>query len=60
MPRLECASPTKDERKLHKGFDECHVQCVIRLVPDRGKSVMDVDYVARRCVFQPLVWIGTF
>ena len=42
--------PTKDKRKLREVFDEFDIQCVINLAPNRGKSVTDEDYVARRCV----------
>jgi carbamoyl-phosphate synthase large subunit len=42
--------PTKDKRKLREVFDEFDIQCVINLARDRGKSLTDEDYVARRCV----------
>ncbi|KAF8270486.1 carbamoyl-phosphate synthase [Lactarius quietus] len=40
--------PTKDKRKLREVFDEFDIQCVINLARNRGKSVTDEDYVARR------------
>ncbi|KAH9067604.1 carbamoyl-phosphate synthase [Lactarius vividus] len=40
--------PTKDKRKLREVFDEFDIQCVINLSRNRGKSVTDEDYVARR------------
>ncbi|KAH8994466.1 carbamoyl-phosphate synthase [Lactarius akahatsu] len=54
--RLYCSSsaakriffPTKDKRKLREVFDEFDIQCVINLARNRGKSVTDEDYVARR------------
>ncbi|KAH9006135.1 carbamoyl-phosphate synthase [Lactarius hatsudake] len=42
--------PTKDKRKLREVFDEFDIQCVINLARNRGKSVTDEDYVARRCL----------
>jgi carbamoyl-phosphate synthase large subunit len=42
--------PTKDKRKLREVFDEFDIQCVINLARNRGKSMTDEDYVARRCV----------
>lgn len=48
--------PTKDKRKLREVFDEFDIQCVINLARNRGKSVTDEDYVARRCVHSYPCW----
>jgi hypothetical protein len=41
---------TKDKCKLREVFDKFDIQCVINLARYCGISVMDEDYVARRCV----------
>ncbi|KAH9174924.1 carbamoyl-phosphate synthase [Lactarius sanguifluus] len=49
--------PTKDKRKLREVFDEFDIQCVINLARNRGKSVTDEDYVARRCVLNSAAFL---
>lgn len=43
--------PKRDKRKLREVFEEYEIQCVINLAKQRGRDVLDEDYVARRnCV----------
>ncbi|KNZ60681.1 carbamoyl-phosphate synthase arginine-specific large chain [Puccinia sorghi] len=48
IPVKRIEFPKRDKRKLREVFEEYEIQCVINLAKQRGRDVLDEDYVARR------------
>ncbi|KAI9607597.1 hypothetical protein KEM48_003506 [Puccinia striiformis f. sp. tritici PST-130] len=48
IPVKRIEFPKRDKRKLREVFEEYEITCVINLAKQRGRDVLDEDYVARR------------
>ncbi|WAR58691.1 hypothetical protein PtB15_10B29 [Puccinia triticina] len=48
IPVKRIEFPKQDKRNLREVFEEHEIQCVINLAKQRGRDVLDEDYVARR------------
>ncbi|KAI8459614.1 carbamoyl-phosphate synthase arginine-specific large chain [Phakopsora pachyrhizi] len=48
IPVKRIEFPKRDKRKLREVFEEYEISCVINLAKQRGRDVLDEDYVARR------------